>query len=350
MTLVAALLLAGTTLTVTETAGIRRFSYPVTVKVPGQPGVRLLEDGKVVPCQFQGGELDFNVSLGPREQRTYTLEQAPLDLSRPVVREEGIQLVVAFSESLQFAVPRDLLGFLASVRTARTDYVRRFSPGLLIRYRDSILYRAGGVGPWGTPTKARIVKQGPLACALEFTSTEALRGNRSVESVVRMDFPRSKSWVKATWTVQDPEGFVAGLGLDLNLNLAAGNALFDFGAGSTVYGQLRAGQSAGLAAGPQSWRILLGPDAYATGEGRSEGWAHAMDRERATAVAVEDFGLRREDRIEVSADGALRIDKDTQGRGAKSLVFWLHFVGMPVQVGAATSPQSMLAPLKVELQ
>jgi hypothetical protein len=26
---------------------------------------------------------------------------------------------------------------------------------------------------------------------------------------------------------------------------------------------------------------------------------------------------------------------------------WFHFVGMPVQVGEVTSPQSMLAPLKV---
>ena len=32
----------------------------------------------------------------------------------------------------------------------------------------------------------------------------------------------------------------------------------------------------------------------------------------------------------------------------KSLRFWLHFVTTPVQVGAVTSPQSMLAPLEVE--
>jgi hypothetical protein len=36
--------------------------------------------------------------------------------------------------------------------------------------------------------------------------------------------------------------------------------------------------------------------------------------------------------------------------GAKRLAFWLHFVGMPVQVGAATSPQAMLAPLQVEVR
>ena len=33
--------------------------------------------------------------------------------------------------------------------------------------------------------------------------------------------------------------------------------------------------------------------------------------------------------------------------GPKKITFWLHFVGMPVHVGAATSPQAMLAPLRV---
>jgi hypothetical protein len=32
----------------------------------------------------------------------------------------------------------------------------------------------------------------------------------------------------------------------------------------------------------------------------------------------------------------------------KALTCWFHFVQMPVQVGAATSPQAILAPLEVE--
>ena len=34
----------------------------------------------------------------------------------------------------------------------------------------------------------------------------------------------------------------------------------------------------------------------------------------------------------------------------KGLRFWLHFVDVPVQVGAVTSPQAMLAPLLVEVR
>ena len=73
-----------------------------------------------------------------------------------------------------------------------------------------------------------------------------------------------------------------------------------------------------------------------------------MDKQRATAIAVAGFGAASHDRIEVSADGRLRIRRDFLRGGERSLHFWLHFVTMPVQVGAATSPQAMQSPLAVE--
>ena len=265
-----------------------------------------------------------------------------------MVKEDGGRLVVAYTPSLQFAVQRDLLGLLSSVRTPKWDYLRPGSQGLLLRYRDDMLFRVGGFGPWGTPTQARVLKQGPLATTLEFSSTEALRSSRNVASRVRMEFPRSKSWVKTTWTVEDPEALIIGLGVDLNLNIQGEPALVDFGAGSMVYAALRAGQRAALIGGPQSWQVLVGSDPYATGSsGPAEGWAHVMDRERCTAVAVAGFG-ERQDRIEAVANGRLQIWREARGGGPKILTFWLHFVSMPVQVGAATSPQAMLAPLKIE--
>jgi hypothetical protein len=42
------------------------------------------------------------------------------------------------------------------------------------------------------------------------------------------------------------------------------------------------------------------------------------------------------------------IHKMDPPKGRKSLRFWLHFVTNPVQIGAVTSPQSMLSPLEVE--
>ena len=56
----------------------------------------------------------------------------------------------------------------------------------------------------------------------------------------------------------------------------------------------------------------------------------------------------------IEAGGRVRICREFAGAGAapvagpKSLTCWFHFVQMPVQVGAATSPQATLAPLEVE--
>ena len=44
-----------------------------------------------------------------------------------------------------------------------------------------------------------------------------------------MTFPNSKSWVETSWRVEDPEGYVAGLGLDLRLELDPRPTLVDPG-------------------------------------------------------------------------------------------------------------------------
>src|SRR5262249_3681698 len=85
---------------------------------------------------------------------------------------------------------------------------------------------------------------------------------------------------------------------------------------------------------------------------KAEGWAHVMDRERCTAVAVADFAQHQQrSEIAVDADGRLRCEREYDGKTArKTLTFWLHFVSMPVQLGAATSPQSMMNPLQVTVR
>jgi hypothetical protein len=71
--------------------------------------------------------------------------------------------------------------------------------------------------------------------------------------------------------------------------------------------------------------------------------------ESGTAAAVADFGRRTNDRIEIAANGRVRLARrfGEGHRFPKTMRAWFHFVGMPVQVGEVTSPQSMLAPLKV---
>jgi hypothetical protein len=188
-----------------------------------------------------------------------------------------------------------------------------------------------------------------------------------------LTFPSSKSWVEALWTVDDPAGAVGGMGLDLNLALAGSPTLVDLGANSTVYATLKENERVDLRAGKApgeeelqaAWVVRKGAgealepfalEAHAEGAppAPAEGWAHVMDSTRATACAVDRFGRDALDKIEVDGRGRVRIGREFAGanaapaKGTKALRFWFHFVTMPVQVGAATSPQAMLAPLQVE--
>jgi hypothetical protein len=333
---------------VRETAGLRRFSFPVRASAPGQAirlPAQLLENGKPVPAQFTplpGGrtDIDFNVSLGPGETREFLVQPGP----GATATDKGVSVNLvdrkfAVRHGVEFDIPENLSDFITEVRGSKLSYLRPGSKGLLLNYRDDAEFRPAA------PTKAQITKKGPLVAGLRFEGTQ---------TVVEMDFPRSKSWVEVRWTVQDPERRIAGMMADVNLLLEGPPALVDFGANSTVYVALKPGQDIALeaaapSAGPPSWFVNLSGQPYASGvRTRAEGWAHAMDQLRATAIAVAGFGEQTRDRIQISDTGRLRIRRDCQGGGERSLRFWLHFVTMPVQVGAATSPQAMMSPLRIE--
>jgi len=74
---------------------------------------------------------------------------------------------------------------------------------------------------------------------------------------------------------------------------------------------------------------------------------HLVDDTRCTAAAVARFGVAGIDRIEVDGAGMLRFRHKPINDQA-ILEFWVHFVRMPVQIGARTSPQSMQSPLAVK--
>jgi hypothetical protein len=338
---------------VRETAGFRRFGYPVRASFKADAGsLRLLENGKPIPAQFTAldghMEVDFNVSLGPWETRDYRVEKGESKTAAgvSVSQADGVFVV---RHGLEFDVPDNLLGFLKQVTAGKLSYLRPGSQGLSLNYKDDTEFRTGGIGHWGERTKARVTKHGPLVGGLRFESTEGLRSDRTVKSVVDMDFPRSKAWIEVRWTVDDPERLVTGMIVDLNLLIEGPPTLVDFGANDTVYAALKPAQRFVLSSGAPGWFVHLNDEPYASStKSVAEGWAHVMDAHRATAIAVGGFGAETHDRIEVSTDGRLRIRRDFPGGGDRSLHFWLHFVTMPVQVGAATSPQAMQTPLRVE--
>jgi len=337
---------------VAETAGLRRFGYPVRARIktsyPSR-SLHLVSDGKTIAAQFTGidkdfVEIDFALDLGPGQKRNFVVEEgaAPPVNEAMSVEQTPTSYIVRHPGGLAFHVPKDLHGLLNAVQTTDTEYLQPDSSGLSVICRDNTEQHVVAV-------TSRVLKAGPLACALRFDIAEPLCGDRVVKSAVELEFPRSKSWVEAQWTVDDPASGIRGLMAAVNLRVDSQPLIVDFGAGTMIYATVRSGQSARMKASPSGWNIDVNGEDYAVGRvPRAEGWAHLMDRHRATAVAIKDFA-ETESSIESWADGRLRIRRDV-GQTPKSFTFWLHFVGMPVQIGAATSPQSMMHPLAVHVK
>ena len=367
---------------VVEQAGIRRTSYPVRIQLkPKQPvdqetNFRLLAGKQDMVAQIRRDAtnnwwLDFNISLLPYESKQMTLRYGA-DVPPGRERTRGHALTqrqdsfeVANAPYITWTISRDLSGLLRSVAFPPNDHLRSDSPGLHYVDRQGRLHRIGGDAWQVTP---RVVSHGYEGVALRFEIAGDQPELPGVTSVVNLHFPVTKSWVEVDWQITDPEDSVAGLGAELNLNLAEPKSraptLFDFGAGSLVYKTLRAGERAELRAGGSGgefvWRASHGSgkrlEPFVTGPRRTgtpalaEGWAHIMDQHSCLALAVHEFAQHGEDLIGVAAEGQVQIRRAFSGRtqpGPKRLRFWLHFVYFPPHRSAATSPQAMQNPLVV---
>lgn len=359
----------------TETAGLARYGYPVHVVLPESiRGDRCrLEDaaGRPVPAQFRtvdGPEgprvhLDFAASPGPLASSDYTVragegvQPGPGDEagSPRVTRTDDGRFRVG--KGPEWVLRQDLTGLLESVSGPDGGYLRPGSAGLRAEAGT------GGERPL-IAEKAEVVRAGPWAVALRFRGRVELPQAKPVAWSATLTFPRTKSWVDVECSLDDPEDVVRRLNLGLQLALDPGPILVDLGANSTVYGVLKEGEAIDLIAlgRPGPWRVRKSGDArtdhvVAQAPPRSavpaEGWIHAMDRSRCTAAVLHDFAAESTDGLTLNSSGRLLLCREFRRPdgpsmpGRKTATFCLHFVPMPVQIGAATSPQAILAPLEV---
>jgi hypothetical protein len=361
---------------VRESAGIRRRNDVVTIrtadpKIAGHNGGFLLRQaGKPTPAQIRVVELpgelrelvvDFIGHFQPFEARKYVLELGELKSEEPAeglsVSDSGDVWVIDSSGLVTWTIRKDLAGLL-DFSWKETDYIAAASPGLSFTMKNG----PGHDLSESAPTRALVERSGPLLVALRFEYDDWPPGT---SSRVQLEFPRTKSWIHATWTIDDKSSDVSMLGAALDLRLDGEESLVDFGAGDFVYATVTRNQEAMLDAGPRDgstipWSVWHG----APGESQQifvaprdvptpkvHGWAHVMDDKRCTALAVADFGDATADSITVHGDGRLNWQRDfptDSPEKVRKLEFWLHFVTMPVHIGARTSPRSMQEPLEVE--
>lgn len=367
-------------LEVSETAGIRRRNDVITARFPvsqisdGESEFRLLRGEEPIPAQFRRVErtdgaaevvLDFIDHFDPFESRRYVVaagDREP-DQRRADEPTGGLELsetadafTVASGGAVRWTIRKDLDGLL-DFAWRNVDYVAGDAAGLFV---DSA--GAGRQRPVAdSVTSASIERQGPIACALRFELGDWPPG---ASSELVLEFVRTKSWVRGLWTIHgDPRG-IDQFGVDLHLQLEDPESLVDFGAGDFVYATVTQGQAAQLVAGPREmshvpWEVTHGPHdqlrPIVTASRRHatpavHGWAHVMDSRRCTALAVGRFGEDTVDSITVDGRGRLtwtRQWSENPADRSPQLEFWLHFVTMPVHIGARTGPRSMQEPLEV---
>ena len=68
-----------------------------------------------------------------------------------------------------------------------------------------------------SPPPMRAYASGPFVVALRFEGTMLAGEGQTLNTVVAMTFPNSKSWAEVVMTVEDQGGALAGLAADLAL-------------------------------------------------------------------------------------------------------------------------------------
>jgi hypothetical protein len=82
------------------------------------------------------------------------------------------------------------------------------------------------------------------------------------------------------------------------------------------------------------------------------GWGHLVDARGAVAFAIDRFGRQAGVySLAVNGQGHASFTFEPASPAAEHhLVVYQHFVSVPVPIGAATSPASMLTPLRVDVR
>jgi len=358
---------------VKESAGIRRTAYPVNARVPFRQGAladpantRLMNGEMETPAQIaaetkwrdgsiQWLAVDFNASIGPMESQTYRLEyggdvKAAADARGLTVTENADGIDVGPVRFKKSGVP-----LLASVKYRGED-IGRGANGLTVTDtvgKEHDLTNAEGM-------RVEVVKRGPLYVMIRYSGAIVVDGSYRASFSMTAEMPNSKSWVKMTATVDDPGKRLQEISFHTPLALGALPWVWDFGTDHWTYGALRnSGDTVELsdavkASGLNQWKVGMRSNGqeqtYETGVAdRSKviRWGHLQDGKEVIAFVMETQG---------SPAGMYHITLGGDGQTAfhfapalpltqHHLTVYEHYVAPPLQIGAATSPSSILNPL-----
>ena len=357
---------------VTESAGIRRSTFPVNARVPFAKAtlkdpahVRLMLNDREVAAQVavdakwpdesvQWLAVDFNATITPMEAQVYRLEYG--DDLKSAANARGLT-VTPTADTIQ----------VGQVKFGRTGSPLVTSVGY--RQEDigkganafAVVDNTGALHELtGADVKAEVVKPGPLYVVVRYTGRAVIDASYSVPFALTAEMPNSKTWVKYTASVDDSAKRVKEIQFNTPLTFGAFPWTWDFGTGSWSYGSFRNANDSVVFTqivkqGANDWQIKNGAKGmeqpYEVASGNrpkvAEGWGHIQDAKEVVAFGFAGFA-RQAGTYTVAFDGSgqtsYRFAPAVSGT-KHELAIYQHYVASPTPIGAVTSPVSMLGTL-----
>ncbi len=370
----------GGRVTVEETGGIRRTQFPTRLvlelpagRLESTESIRLVADDISVPVQgtaidrwgdrsIRTLEVDFNVSIQPFGRRVFELLYGP-DVIAASPTPRGL-MVTEDIETVQAGNIRfNKRGWplLLSVGY-RGEMITDGRNGLALIDDTGMRHDSSAI-EWES---VELLKRGPLVVLLRYEGTVGLGGGGRAGVLLDVEMPNSKSWVRLSATIGDPERRVRAVAIEMPVGFGAYPWTWDFGTengtygafrdegGSVIFEQVILGSDAG------SWRIVAGPagdeqpyeESAAGRRSFTRMWTHFQNEVEAVAFAIQGA-----DEVPGTFTAALSGAGQTSFGfapdapvGEHVLTVYAHFVSTPVPIGAATSPASILSPLRARVE
>jgi hypothetical protein len=353
---------------VRETAGIRRFGYLATARLPLPPGAlkdakntRVLDaQGKAASAQITAVEkhadgsvkwleVDMNLSPAPLETMEFQLEYGANVTHAPPPR--GLTLAETaetFQVSTYYTIRKDGNPLVQRVNYGR-DYVKEGGINIIAK-EGTVEHRLRDA----KNLKWTVEKQGALQVRLHCEGEyPAPGGNAPLPFALTLEFSNSKSWVGITHVVRGNRKVALSLVSHFNLN---GQLLWDADVGYWLYGVVNPDEQMTFSQTSDAWMCKSGKAgletpyaANAADNRRSKGWGHfqeSKDDGNVVAFGIADFGANGEHTFTLRSDGTMTVQREPQAN--LQLRAFFHFIPVPLQRTAHTSPPSMMLPLEAK--
>jgi hypothetical protein len=374
------------TIIVNETAGIRRFNYPLQTALSLPQGwLHHLEEielrqstGELIPVQVDAREwwddgsartlrLHYPLSMGPLEQKLLQVHVSHGGGQRASVAnaiewtadEHGFN---AAGRRFIVALDRRSSGLFHSVLDNGKEFMSEGSQGLGIVTSDGRRLLASE-----HIASAELREAGPLAGEMRFRGTYSIVGDASRSSpfTTHMRFTLFKSWVEVTHVIQAPPGMIEEVFAHTCFQVGAPRLLYDIGVGGGgTYGKIEAGEKVIYRAENEPfqsrWTLstlrdhearvdVVGIQPIAAPSQRE--WLHWIDCGKSLALVTDNAWFSRGMAYEIDRSGDLTVRfLPALEEYPTTLTFklWYHFLDEVPHIGAATSPQSIIRPPGVE--